>query len=281
LCAAFRIGKSRTTPFHPHGNGACERLNATNKKGLNKVLRGKSPEVWDNDLRHVLFTYNSCVHTMTRQTPFSLMFGEEPRIFAAVLAGPRPDAPPQAYASRQFGYLQSAFAEARRSQNARFRRAKDKYDLGACKRAFRTGDQVRLLNTSLADTSKFRPPWTGPHTVRAIRGTTVEVEDPETGAVKRLNHDRLSNPLRALVDGRTANLQDGDFRPDLQNGEGREAAGEYREPGGWQLPAPLCAFALQKPDAQAQGIVAPDTARMHARYDLRAKPRPRVYADFD
>jgi hypothetical protein len=108
LCAAFRIGKSRTTPFHPQGNGACERLNATIKKGLNKVLSGKSPEFWDNALRHVLFTYNSCVHTVTRQTPFSLMFGEEPRIFAAVLAGPRPDAPPQAYASRPISSTSSS-----------------------------------------------------------------------------------------------------------------------------------------------------------------------------
>ena len=38
LCMLWRIQKIRTTAYHPAGNGACERVNRTIKRGLQKML---------------------------------------------------------------------------------------------------------------------------------------------------------------------------------------------------------------------------------------------------
>ena len=70
---AFGIRKSRTTPYHPQGDGMVERLNRT----LLQMLRAyvsKSSE-WELHLPLVLFAYRSAVHPSTGFSPFELMFG--------------------------------------------------------------------------------------------------------------------------------------------------------------------------------------------------------------
>ncbi len=71
--------KSLTTAYHPAGNGACDRVNQTIKKGIKKLLNEKDLEKWDSVLPMAVFAYNSTLHTATGFTPFSLMFGEEAR----------------------------------------------------------------------------------------------------------------------------------------------------------------------------------------------------------
>ena len=47
LWTIWRIDKVRTTAYHPAGNGACDRLNQTIKRGLQKMLNEKRMEEWD------------------------------------------------------------------------------------------------------------------------------------------------------------------------------------------------------------------------------------------
>ncbi len=79
LCSLYDIRKSRTTPYHPAGNGQCERFNRTLHNLLHALpVSGKRD--WAACLPQVLFCYNTTPHQATGESPHFLMFGQEPQL---------------------------------------------------------------------------------------------------------------------------------------------------------------------------------------------------------
>jgi len=80
LCRLWGVNKSRTTPYHPQGNGVVERNNRVLGDSLRSLLLGRGQEEWDVVLPQAMRAYRSTPHTSTGETPNLLMLGRETRV---------------------------------------------------------------------------------------------------------------------------------------------------------------------------------------------------------
>ncbi|RXN11109.1 Transposon Ty3-I Gag-Pol poly [Labeo rohita] len=115
VCDLYAIGKSRTTPYHPAGNGQCERFNRT-LHNLLRVLPASRKRDWVSCLPQVLFYYNTTPHQATGESPYFLMFGQEPKLPVDFLLGRVQDVIPgdiHEWVAEHQARLQAAYEGAR------------------------------------------------------------------------------------------------------------------------------------------------------------------------
>ena len=130
LCLLYGVEKSRTTPYHPAGNGQCERFNRT-LHNLLRTLPLPQKRDWASHLPQVIFCYNTTPHQSTGESPYYLMFGQEPRLPIDFLLGrieePRPGEV-QGWVAEHKERLRSAFGCARERLLAAASRRKERHD---------------------------------------------------------------------------------------------------------------------------------------------------------
>ena len=80
------IYKTRSTAYHPEGNGQVENLHWTMKSMLTERAE-EQPGSWDEQLDYCMMSYQSSVHASTGHSPFELIFGHEMQIPLDVMMG--------------------------------------------------------------------------------------------------------------------------------------------------------------------------------------------------
>ena len=68
--------KTKTTPYHPQGDGQVERLNKSLMKIPCKLISDYRRD-WADFVPKAVLAYNTSVHESTRFNPYRLMFGRE------------------------------------------------------------------------------------------------------------------------------------------------------------------------------------------------------------
>ena len=82
-CSKTNIKYVRVPAYHPQGNSVVERLNGSLKSYLYKLTHERG---WSAlDLASCAFAYNTSIHSSLKETPFFLVFQEEPVIEASIL----------------------------------------------------------------------------------------------------------------------------------------------------------------------------------------------------
>lgn len=169
LCKVLRIKKSRTTTYHPQGNGQVERTNRTLKQLLTLQLDSMEHDKWDTAIPACLLAYRAAEHASTGHTPAFLMYGRELRVPADVQYMPPrtwewPEDKPYPHAIRE--RLWKAHMDARHKLHLAHKHQKDYYDKKSHGPSLVVGDKVWFMDTKLpGDSEKFNRPWQGPYEI--------------------------------------------------------------------------------------------------------------------
>ncbi|CAH8556952.1 unnamed protein product [Dicrocoelium dendriticum] len=180
VCRLLGIDKTRTTAYHPQGNGQVERTNRS-LKSLLKAFADRNINEWDNVLPRCLLAYRSTVHSSTGQTPFLMWTGREARL-PSDLRLPMTQqlqSSVMEYVSKLLDSLWQSHQSARVHLGNAHRRQKEYYDKKVFGVPLKVGDLVWLHQPQASGVpAKFHREWTGPYTVeRVLSEATCMIKD--------------------------------------------------------------------------------------------------------
>lgn len=193
LCSLYGVTKTRTTPYHPQGNGQCERFNRTLHDLLRTLPIEKKPR-WPEHLAELTFAYNTTPHSSTGFTPFYLMYGREARLGPDLLlakevdSGMSADEPltPENWVTLHQRRLQESFDHARRRMEQAAEKRKRYADRNAKEAVLKIGQQVYLRHRGITGRSKIQDAYR-PEVYKVIRkqdGQNVYLIEPVEGQGK-------------------------------------------------------------------------------------------------
>ena len=162
LCKIAGTEKSRTTPYHPMGNGQCERFNQTLLKMLGTLEEYQKSD-WKSHVPSLVHAYNATLHSSTGYSPYFLMFGRHPRLAIDAFLGLSPDALSSTdkteYVRKLRERLHYAYQKAKEEASKCSAQQKRYYDLNARSSLLQPGDRVLVPNVGLRGKQKLADRW--------------------------------------------------------------------------------------------------------------------------
>ena len=161
LCQLTGIQKTRTTPYHPSGNGQCERLNQTLMNMLG-TLEDKQKENWKDFIPIITHAYNSTRHESTNCSPFFLMFGRHPHLPIDLVMGVEinnEEGDVRQYTKQLRDKLEKAYELASKEAAKASGRHKIYYDKRVRGATVAVGDRVLVRKVVLQGRQKLANKW--------------------------------------------------------------------------------------------------------------------------
>lgn len=162
LCKMAGITKTHTTPYHPMGNGQCERFNRTLLNMLGTLPVDKKAD-WKTHLAPLVHAYNATKNDATGFSPYFLMFGRKPRLPVDVFLGIPPEEESSRshhqFANRLREKLSQAYHLASEQSGKSAQTNEDVYNKKAVGYVLEPGDHVLVRNLRIPGKHKIADRW--------------------------------------------------------------------------------------------------------------------------
>ena len=194
------IVRSRTTPYHPQGNGACERMNSTLLSMMRTLSESDKPG-WHRHVNKLVAAYNATTHSSTGYSPHFLLFGREPLLPLDVILGGHRGGAQRAHSYNNFvmeweSRMKEAYEIARQNVQKVKNYSEERWKRRLIASTLQPGDKVLIKNK--------RGDQTGPGKLRAYweqdiylvvsahpNGVVYEVQKAQGGEKRVLHRNML------------------------------------------------------------------------------------------
>ena len=202
LCKIAGVKKVHTTPYHPQGNGQCERFNSTLCNMLGTLSEEEKSD-WKSHLGCMTHAYNCTKHASTTYSPYYLMFCRHPRLPIDVEFGlNKPNCSDNSSKSRYIQKLRRrlnyAFQKASKYSDQQASKYKHSYDKSVKGPQLHENDLVLVKIVAHKGRHKLQDRWEPEEYVvidQPITGTPVYKVKPVNGDNVRTLHRNLLLPL--------------------------------------------------------------------------------------
>lgn len=153
--------KTQATPYHPQGNGQCERFNRT-VHNLLHTLPSEQKHRWPDHLPQLVFNYNTAPHQSSGESPHFLMFGRVPHLPVVFLLGHLPELTGGKVCDWVVEHqwrLRLAFECAKGRMEAAAKRRKERHDRRALSGSLGIGQRVYLKDHGMRGRNKIWDVW--------------------------------------------------------------------------------------------------------------------------
>ena len=197
LCNFTGMTKSRTTAYHPAGNGMCERFNRILLNMLGTLGPAQKRD-WKTYVGPMVHAYNATRHTSTNQSPFYLIFGRQARLPIALLFDIESDTKTsyETYMNKLRDRLKNAYELETTSANKSREKQKENYDVRTRAAIIQVGSRVLVKILEFDGKHKLANKW------EEIAYTVINQFNPEipvymvqredgTGHTRKLHRNHL------------------------------------------------------------------------------------------
>ena len=201
LCNITGMEKSRTTPYHPSGNGMTERFNST----LLNMLGTLDPDLkteWHSRVSSLVHAYNCTPHSVTHLSPYFLMFGRHPNLPLDIVMDLQRNTDLESSSVPQYvknlrNSLKHAYEMAKVSADVGHLKQKEAYDLRARAAILDVGDRVLVRQLHFSGKHKIADRWESSiyvvvkHPNKDVPVYIVQPENDASGKGRTLHRNQL------------------------------------------------------------------------------------------